>query len=522
MLFNSYAFLFVFLPLALIGYQVTGRFGRRAVIGWLGFTSLCFYGYWKPAFLALLLASITVNYVAAGLISRRIASPVPPKVWLWVAIVANLATLGYFKYFFPLLNFASSTVGSGRHWQGVLLPIGISFFTFTQTAYLVDLYQGIATVQDIPSYVLFVTFFPHLIAGPILHHKEMMPQFQQDRPYRLRWDDLAVGFSWFAMGLAKKVLLADTFSAAASTTFDQPGTLPAVLAWRGVVCYSLQLYFDFSGYSDMALGLARMFSIDFPLNFSSPYKASSIIDFWQRWHMTLTAYITDYVYTPLQIWISGQRQERGLKVSRKAQATAGGFASMVAFPTIFTMFVAGIWHGAGLQFLIFGLMHGSFLTINHGWRIFRHKGKAAAVEPSGMARGVRHGFSVLVTFVSVLTTLLFFRSASTRQAIGLLGSMAGLHGLGQGWRFAGEARSMAALDVAAMAGGLAMVWGLPNTQQVLSRFKPALHLSAADTDSLPRRLLWTPNFGWMLGLCVVFFVALVHLKDPSTFLYFQF
>ncbi len=181
MLFNSYAFLFAFLPIALVGYQVAGHFHRRAVVAWLGLVSLAFYAYWRPPLLLLLLASIAMNYLAACLISRRVPNPVPTGVWLWIAILMNLATLGYFKYFFPLLNFVSSEAGSSWHWSGVILPLGISFFTFTQIAYLVDLQQGSATQQDLSSYVLFVTFFPHLIAGPILHHKEMMPQFQQDR-----------------------------------------------------------------------------------------------------------------------------------------------------------------------------------------------------------------------------------------------------------------------------------------------------------------------------------------------------
>jgi len=517
-LFNSYAFLFVFLPVTLLGYEIAGRFGRRAVIGWLALASLGFYGYWKPAFLVLLVGSIAVNYVAAGLISRQIPNRVAPRVWLVLAITANLATLGYFKYCFPMLNFTTAALRLGRHWQDVLLPVGISFFTFTQTAYLVDLYQGVAKHQDIPSYVLFVTFFPHLIAGPILHHKEMMPQFQEDRPYRLRANDLAVGFSWFIMGLAKKTLLADSFAPIANAAFAYHGVLPAPAAWGGMVCYALQLYFDFSGYSDMALGLARMFSINFPLNFSSPYKARNITDFWQRWHMTLTAYITDYLYTPLQIKISAWRMAHGKKVSRKAQSTPGGFASMVAFPTLFTMFIAGIWHGAGLQFLVFGLMHGTFLTINHGWRLLRHKSGEPAPVPAAIA-WVRHAAGVVVTFVCVLTTLAFFRAASLGQGAGMVGSMAGLHGFGRG--LAGVPR-LATTDIAMMVGGLVIVWGLPNTQQILSRFKPALRLGAADMDSLPKRLLWAPRLSWMLALGVVFFVALVHLEDPSTFLYFQF
>ena len=343
------------------------------MVVWLGFMSLVFYAYWKPAIVFLLLASIAINYLAAELISRHIPNAVNVRVWLWLAICADLGLLGFFKYLFPFLNFASNVAGSSHHWTNVILPLGISFFTFTQIAYLVDLSQGDATRQDLASYVLFVTFFPHLIAGPILHHKDIMPQFQQDRDYRLRLDDVIVGLSWFIMGLGKKVLLADTFAHTAGLAYGAPGPLGFVLAWRGVLSYALQLYFDFSGYSDMALGLARMFSIDFPLNFSSPYKATNIIDFWQRWHITLTQYITSYLYSPLQFWISARRQEQGKKVSRKAQATLEGFTSLIAFPMMFTFLIAGIWHGAGLQYVVFGCLHGSYLTINHAWRLFGPK-----------------------------------------------------------------------------------------------------------------------------------------------------
>ena len=305
MLFNSYAFLFVFLPVALAGYQLAGRFHRRAVVAWLGLASCSFYAYWRPAFLLVLLSSIAINYAAAALISRQIPNKVASSVWLWTAIAANLAALGYFKYFYPVLNFVSPQ----HHWVNVALPLGISFFTFTQIAYLVDLHQGVAKQQDIFSYVLFVTFFPHLIAGPILHHKDMMPQFQQEGRKRLRADDLAMGFSWFILGLCKKTLLADTFAKTADVVFKVHGPLAPGIAWRGALCYALQLYFDFSGYSDMALGLARMFSIDFPLNFNSPYKASSMIDFWQRWHITLSQYINAYLFTPLQLGIRSRRRQ---------------------------------------------------------------------------------------------------------------------------------------------------------------------------------------------------------------------
>ena len=275
------------MPILLIGYSIAGLFHRKAVVIWLGLASLAFYAYWHPAFLLILGGSILGNFLFGRLISRAAANTTVAKVLLWLAIVANLSLLGWFKYLFPFLGFIDGVFHTGQHPGSVLLPLGISFFTFTQIAYLVDLQQRVASDQDFSSYLLFVTFFPHLIAGPILHHKDIMPQFQEDRTYRLDFDDLAVGFSWFVMGLFKKVVLADRFAPTADMVFAAHGATTSGTAWIGVLSYALQLYFDFSGYCDMACGLARMLSIDFPLNFSSPYKAFNIIDFWQRWHLSL-------------------------------------------------------------------------------------------------------------------------------------------------------------------------------------------------------------------------------------------
>ena len=521
MLFNSYAFLFGFLPIALIGYQVAGHFHRRGVVFWLSFMSLAFYAYWRPALVLLLTSSIAVNYLAAVLISRGATGSRRSQLWMWSAIVVDLGALGYFKYLFPSFNFLAHAAHSPHHWSDVVLPLGISFFTFTQIAYIVDLQQGIATLQDFASYVLFVTFFPHLIAGPILHHKEMMPQFNQDRRYRLRLDDLAVGFSWFVMGLAKKALLADSFSATANEFYAMHSPVPFTIAWRGVLSYALQLYFDFSGYCDMALGLARMFSINFPLNFSSPYKAANVIDFWQRWHITLTQYITSYLYSPIQFAISHRRQAQGKKVSRKALVTPEGFLNMIAVPTIFTMFVAGIWHGAGWQFIIFGILHGLYLTVNHGWRLYRRSHPAAQRGP--VFRLSSHVGSVLLTFLCVLIAQVFFRADSAGRAVSILAGMAGLHGIGlHAPNFAGETNVIHAWNLAVMVFGFVIVWALPNTQQILSRFKPALALTPWDEASPSRRILWSPHMGWALGLGSLFFLVLVRLQDPSTFLYFQF
>ncbi len=525
MLFNSYPFLFVFLPVTLIGYQIAGHFHRRAVVIWLGLASLGFYAYWKPAFLVLLLCSIGFNYLAAALISRQIQNAVPSRVWLWVAIAANLAALCYFKYLFPLLGFVSRTLHASypaypsHHWTKVLLPLGISFFTFTQIAYLIDLQQGIAIPGDLFSYLLFVTFFPHLIAGPILHHKSIMPQFQQNRRYRLQMNDLAVGATWFTMGLIKKVVLADSLAPTANIVFGAKGAVPVGVAWLGVITYAFQLYFDFSGYSDMACGLARLFSIDFPLNFSSPFKATNIIDFWARWHITLTQYITSYLYSPLQIIISKRRQEQGKKVSRKAQATPEGFRNMIAVPTMLTMGIAGVWHGAGFQFLIFGLLHGFYITCVHAWRTFFRRTEAELAALTPFRKRLNHVTAVALTFSAVVFSDVFFRASNTREALKLLRRMLGLHVAvaAKPVVFESFTRPVVLLLVAGL-----ICWFMPNTQQILVRYKPALELTAADGKKRFLPIYWKPNLVWGLAIGVLFMLGLIHAQDPSTFLYFQF
>ncbi len=520
MLFNSYPFLFVFLPLTLAGFEVASRFNQRAVVLWLGLMSLVFYGWAQPGLLIILLGSILLNYTAAALMSGRIQSPVGPRTWLTTAIVLNLSVLGYYKYFFPSMDFLNSVFGLSKHWTDVILPLGISFFTFTQIAFLVDLYKKQAEQQDLPSYLLFVTFFPHLIAGPILHHREMMPQFKR-KATRLNLADFTVGSTWFVMGLAKKVLIADTFAGSAVPVFLAHGSLPASYAWAGSLAYAIQLYFDFSGYSDMALGLARMFSIDFPLNFNSPYKSASIIEVWQRWHMTLGRYIFSYIFNPVTRMIRNRRARQGRGMTRRERANVGTFVHVVALPLTFTMFIAGIWHGAGLQFMVFGLLHGIYLSINNAWRQFGPQRNSKKNERGTAVAAFEHGAWVVLTFLSIVVSLVFFRSASIGQALSILAGMAGLHPAHSALpaQLAEFSLKRAFAEIAA---GLAIMWCMPNTQQILTRFKPSLQQTAWDQTGIPKLLRWMPSTGWAVATAVLLFAVLVELQQPSTFLYFQF
>jgi D-alanyl-lipoteichoic acid acyltransferase DltB (MBOAT superfamily) len=514
MLFNSYEFICIFLPVVLLGYMFLVRSGHRAVISWLAVASVVFYGYWKPAFLAVLAVSIFLNYGCSRLIVRAGEGSKTRRSVLAAGIAANLLLLGYYKYFFPFLSFLSEHGVFHHPWENVLLPLGISFFTFTQVGYLIDLAQGEAKPQPLTNYILFVTFFPHLIAGPIFHHSEVMPQFAEDHR-KFNMLDLTVGATWFVMGLFKKVAIADVMANTADPAFAHPGSLTLFAAWGGVLCYAMQLYFDFSGYSDMAIGLARMFSIEFPLNFDSPYKSKNIAEYWRRWHMTLTRYLNLYLYNPLALWVSRRRMAQGKKVSRKAAATPEGFLQLIAFPTMTTMFLAGIWHGAGFQFLIFGVLHGSYLTIHQAWLVIRQKhiparGDNQAPAPLAIVA------SVLLTFLCAVVGHVFFRSSSTHDALTMLSSMAGANGIS-------FAHSRSDLRIGAeLAAAMFVVWALPNTQQILGRFAHRDLNIATDGGSEEARWNWQPSALWAASFAVILFICMLMMQNPSRFLYFQF
>jgi D-alanyl-lipoteichoic acid acyltransferase DltB (MBOAT superfamily) len=515
MLFSSNVFIFLFLPVALLGYHLLARFGRVALFGWLSLTSLFFYGYWNPKYLFLLVGSIALNFAASRAIVAA-SSDRGKSAWLAIAVTANLALLGWFKYLFPLLDFFHGTGWLARDYGHVLLPLGISFFTFTQIAYLIDLKQEMAEAQDLLSYVLFVTFFPHLIAGPIIHHSEMMPQFAAQRHSGLRADDMAVGTTWFLLGLGKKVLIADRFGPIADSFYYGPHAFGTMATWVGVLSYAIQLYYDFSGYSDMALGLARMFSLTFPVNFNSPYKATNIIDFWQRWHMTLTRYLNLYLYNPLALAMSRRRIKSGKKASKKAQKTLEGFLQLIALPLVTTMFLAGIWHGAGLQFILFGLAHAFYLAVNHAWRTF-------VAEDSPWQKLLPAPVGVLLTFSCVLVGQVFFRASSASSAFYVLGTLVGLHhgggldafqGLHSSSRFANHG-PQAALYIAI---AFAIFWALPNTQEILGQVE--------ETERNPSVaggwLRWQPNLLWALVLILLTAVTMPFINASTSFLYFQF
>ena len=498
MLFNSPVFLLAFLPAALAGFALAGRFGGARGGGWfLILASLLFYGWWNPAFLPLLGASVGGNYAAARVIA---AAPERARTSLLAgAIAADLGALIYFKYLADLLGVIGLRIAHPQ------LPLGISFFTFTQIGYLVDLRAGTARPGGMRDYLLFVTFFPHLIAGPILHHREIMPQFADPGTWRIAPRNLAAGGSIFVIGLLKKVLLADPLAPMVASGFGHAAGLPALSAWGAAGAYSLQLYFDFSGYSDMAIGLARMFNLRFPLNFDAPYKAGSVIEYWQRWHMTLTRYLTLFLFNPLALRATRLRARRGRAVGRAGQASADGFATMVALPILLTMTLAGIWHGSGWTFIVFGALHGVYLVVNHGWRLWGPRRKVPG--------------RVALTYLAVLAGAVVFRAPSLTVAGRMLADMAGAHGLGLPVPVGARAWLRAGRMVAWLGGLYAIVWLAPTTQQIMRAAEPAL--GAVRAGPWPS-LAWRCTAPWAVTMGGAAALAALALGGTSEFLYFRF
>lgn len=410
MLFNSYIFIFGFLPPVLFGFFWLGRISHVYASGWLALASLFFYAYWNPAYVGLLLGSIICNYVLGMWIAKAGVKHDDrrKKQLLIAAIASNLLLLGYYKY----ANFFIGSINgiAGTNWSlgEIMLPLGISFFTFTQIAFLLDTYRGEVKEYNFIHYTLFVTYFPHLIAGPVLHHKEMMPQFAHQATYRIDWNNVASGLMLFTLGLYKKIMMADSLAPYAGGVFDgvqhalSVGTLPtAYEAWAGALAYTLQIYFDFSGYTDMALGIALMFGIRLPINFDSPYKATSIIEFWRRWHMTLSRFLRDYLYIPL----GGNRKGKLLR-----------YINLMA-----TMLLGGLWHGAGWTFVLWGALHGLYLTVNHLWReIVVERYLRWIPNWLGMLAGG------MLTFAAVVSAWVLFRSSDLVQAFAILKAMYGI------------------------------------------------------------------------------------------------
>jgi alginate O-acetyltransferase complex protein AlgI len=492
-LFNSFEFIFFFLPVTLAVFFLLGRHRLHTMaLAWLVGASLFFYGWWNPAYVGLIVGSMLFNYSVGLALSRGHGRR---TMLLAVGVAANLALLGYYKYANFFVANLNLVTGAAFDVGTILLPLAISFFTFQQIAYLVDAHRGETREHSLLHYCLFVTFFPQLIAGPIVHHRDMLPQFAERRVFRLQHDNLAVGLSIFTIGLFKKVVIADSLSGYATPIFGAAAdgtTLTLAEAWVGTLAYSFQLYFDFSGYSDMAIGLARLFGIRLPLNFHSPYKATSIIDFWRRWHMTLSRFLRDYLYIPL----GGRRRGKARQYLNLSV----------------TMLLGGLWHGAAWTFVVWGGLHGLYLLVNHAWR-----GLLARLSLQDLSATRGYALAAgLVTFLAVATGWVFFRAADMGTAVAMLRSMFGFNGVDLQYAFANElVRRDSALRW--VVGAALIAWLAPNTQQLFVRHAPSV-----DPVHGARRLRWTPGLRWALGVNLLALVSLYHMNRISEFLYFQF
>lgn len=486
MLFNSYEFIFMFFPAVLAIYFVAGKFdAARAKEGkfsstaniWLTAASFAFYGWWDVRFLPLLVVSILTNYFIAGKIlgsreenqkTRR------SKFFFLLGLTFNIGLLGYFKY----LDFFLSTLnrlGANFELLHLILPLGISFFTITQLLYIYDCYEGTVTDRNFIDYALFVSFFPHLMAGPILYHRQMLRQFRNVKLRSPDFDNLSHGLTIFIIGLAKKVIVADSLSPYVQFGYAHVNDLTGTVAWLTAVCYMLQLYFDFSGYSDMAVGLARMMNYEIPINFNSPYRATGMINFWQRWHISLTNAITACVYIPLV------RQFKSKTVANTAAAS------------FITFFIVGIWHGAGMTFVIFAILNAAGVVANFLWR-----------QKFSMPKVLAH----FVTLFHVLITLIFFRANSVSDALVVIKKM-----------FAGIFDGLA---------NLPDVLNLPEYVAASPVELPKFILVAAilivafcpNSNKLTKNL--KPNFLSAAILALLFLYSVLHLSGVTEFLYFQF
>lgn len=389
MLFNSYEFIFIFLPITFFIYFYLNSLKLTiASKGFLVFSSLFFYSWWNILYLPIILSSILFNYFAGYLLSKNHII-LKKKLILAFSISANLALLGYFKYTDFLIENYNILFDSSMEPLNLLLPLAISFFTFQQIAYLIDSYRGETKEYDFLNYTIFVTFFPQLIAGPIVHHKKMMPQFKRMRNQIVNYQNISKGLFIFSIGLFKKVVIADTFSIWATAGFDTSTTLNFFEAWVTSLSYTFQLYFDFSGYTDMAIGLALLFNIKLPVNFNSPYKSINIQDFWRRWHITLSNFLRDYIYIPL----GGSKN-----------------GSLLTYNNlIITFIIGGIWHGAGWTFIFWGFLHGFALVIHRVWSQIDFK--------------FWTWFSWFITFNFVNISWVFFRAREWDDAIKVLEGM---------------------------------------------------------------------------------------------------
>jgi alginate O-acetyltransferase complex protein AlgI len=513
MLFNSYVFLFLFLPITIAVFALLGALHRNAALIWLIACSLFFYGYWNPRYVPLIVGATIVNYLLGNFWLLRPDAPAR-KAALVLGLIFNLGLLAYFKYANLLVDSFNTVTGASLHLHRIILPLAISFFVFQKIAFLVDSYRGNSGGRNFLEFFLFVTFFPQLIAGPIVRPHEMLPQWRRRPVLGVSAKNLSIGLTLFVLGLAKKVLIADPIAPSASRIFDAAahpeihlhGALTLTTAWLGALAYAVQIYFDFSGYSDMAIGLARIFGVRLPINFNSPYKAVNLIDFWRRWHITLSRVLRDYLYIPL----GGNRR-----------GSVRRYTNLLV-----TMLLGGLWHGANWTFVCWGGLHGLLLIINHGWHALRIKlGYPPPVghKPRGVAARSIVGSPMLgrmianaLTFLAVVVAWVFFRADNFHAAGRMLAAMIGRFGSGFD-----QLRDVRSTFIAVLA-MLGVALTMPNTQQIMRWARPALGVFPPPAPRPRRKWQWEPEPLWAVGVAAVAIAAVLHMSRASEFVYYQF
>lgn len=493
MLFNSYIFLFAFLPLTVVGFLALSRFGRRSWTKiWITACSLYFYAWFDVSNLWVIFLSIAGNLALARAINA--ATPNRRRSALFgLGVAANLLLLCYYKYtrffFVDVLSLFDVHVAV----REVDLPLGISFFTFQQIIFLRDIRRGSIESFSNKDYVFCVTFFPHLIAGPIIKYKHILKQLKSHAFLTISPVYISYGLSWLILGLCKKVLIADNLAPFANEVFQLAsanGAVSSITAWVGALAYCFQIYFDFSGYSDMAIGLALLFKIELPPNFNSPYKAHNVVEFWRRWHMTLSWFLRECLYIPL----GGNREGHVRQLAN----------------LLLTMLLGGLWHGAGWGFLVWGGLHGLGLCYTHVGQYVR----GGTFRSGPMMRAL----SVATTFVFVTLAWVFFRAATLSEAQTLVSAMLDV----SCFNLADAHSALFRQAWPWLAGCLALSWLAPNTQQILAAFKPRVERYLENAPPAPALLRWRPNIGWAVLLGVLFLGLTLNLSSPTEFLYFQF
>jgi alginate O-acetyltransferase complex protein AlgI len=505
MVFHSHEFIFIFLPITLLGFFLVKKFFTYPwSLVWLAGASIVFYSSWISIYSLLLIASTLFNYLIGRLIEKYRFKEQATIYLLTFAIVTNLAILGYFKYTNFFIKNINIFIADPLPSLNIILPLGISFFTFYQIIYLVDVYSQQTIKHNFLHYFLFVTFFPYVTAGPIVLQKELLPQYTEKNNFKenLNLEGIIIGLSIFSIGLFKKLVLADGIAPYADLVFNAENSSCVSLtdAWLGGIAYSLQLYFDFSGYSDMSIGLGCMFGIKIPLNFNSPFKAVNIIDFWRRWHITMTRFFTTFVFSPIAISL--------MRISlEKDYASVLRFTLAVAVPIIFTFTVAGLWHGAGWTFVIFGLIHGVALATNYAWRELQLP-KPLPLLGWAMTMGV------------VVIGLVVFRAESLMAAWAILQSMFGINYIAK------ETTTSNILNIYSVLPPLALLSGIvllaPNVYELMRAWPVTIDPLEIDNTNYPKWMVWQPNIGWAIFCTILFLVAVFSIKEKTQFLYYKF